>query len=235
MKIIDKNKDYYDYLQYQLKDDKYTFDRRSSYNLSKEEFMESLTGISLTERLAHCGHGDDRQFILQVGANYWFMNLHITGYRYDGPCGYANGYTLELIDHWVDFNKPRVALKLSCITFYFHTLSVGGILNMALVDIHDKKVLKAIKEAVRAYDYKIVTTYDSFSINRNGESEKKTIPILQHIGIPSIIPAEDIYRALEEHFNLLVTESERSESIGLTNKEKIVNHGFDLKTSFRGK
>jgi hypothetical protein len=45
----------------------------------------------------------------------------------------------------------------------------------------------------------------------------------------------DIYNAFEEYFSLERTSTERTESVGLTDKEKITNHGFDTKISFRGK
>ena len=38
MRIIDSNKDYYDFWQNIWRDDTVTFDRRDSYDLSKEEF-----------------------------------------------------------------------------------------------------------------------------------------------------------------------------------------------------
>ena len=44
----------------------------------------------------------------------------------------------------------------------------------------------------------------------------------------------DIYLAIEEYFSLEREASERRESIGLTNDDKITNHGFDTKISFRG-
>jgi len=45
----------------------------------------------------------------------------------------------------------------------------------------------------------------------------------------------DIYLAFEEYFATQITNNERTESTGLTDKEKIENHGFDTKVSFRGK
>lgn len=40
--------------------------------------------------------------------------------------------------------------------------------------------------------------------------------------------------SLEEHFSHEKTSSERTTSVGITDKEKIENHGFDVRTSFRG-
>ena len=45
----------------------------------------------------------------------------------------------------------------------------------------------------------------------------------------------EMFLSLEEYFSLEKQANERSESIGLTDKERIENHGFSTKTSFRGK
>lgn len=45
----------------------------------------------------------------------------------------------------------------------------------------------------------------------------------------------EIYLSLEEYFLLEKSSLERVSSINITDKEKIENHGFDVKTSFRGK
>ena len=60
------------------------------------------------------------------------------------------------------------------------------------------------------------------------------VPNLGKIGIASIISAQDMYLEtidfISKHF-----AKEMEVSIPQTNNEKIVGHGFDLKTSFRGK
>ena len=54
-------------------------------------------------------------------------------------------------------------------------------------------------------------------------------------GIATIVLPEDIYNAFDEYFSLEKTASESTIAEGTTNKDKIINHGFDTKTSFRGK
>ncbi len=60
------------------------------------------------------------------------------------------------------------------------------------------------------------------------------VPNLNDIGIPKIIHAQAVYLEtvdfISKHFS-----KEVEVSVPQTNKEKIVGHGFDLKTSFRGK
>lgn len=56
--------------------------------------------------------------------------------------------------------------------------------------------------------------------------------ILKNIGIPSIIPPKQIYYGMETYLFSLKND-QNCESKGLTDFERIVNHGFDKKTSFR--
>jgi hypothetical protein len=56
--------------------------------------------------------------------------------------------------------------------------------------------------------------------------------ILKETKLPSILNAEDIYNAIEEWL------SHKKDDVvhdSMTDKEKIVSHGFDTKESFRGK
>jgi hypothetical protein len=45
----------------------------------------------------------------------------------------------------------------------------------------------------------------------------------------------DVFCSIEEHFSREKTAAERTEPLGATNNDKIIMHGFDTKTSFRGK
>ena len=56
--------------------------------------------------------------------------------------------------------------------------------------------------------------------------------ILKNIGIPAMISPEKIYYGMETYLFSLKNDKD-CESTGLTDCEKIVNHGFDKKTSFR--
>ena len=77
---------------------------------------------------------------------------------------------------------------------------------------------------------------DRQRVNIGGnEWVEKHIPLLKSCGLASRINPLDIYLAFEEYFSQEKTASERSESVGLTDKERIENHGYDVKTSFRGK
>lgn len=64
---------------------------------------------------------------------------------------------------------------------------------------------------------------------------EKHIPLLKATGFADQIDPLSIYLAFEEYFSLEKSSTERTESIGLTDREKIENHGFDIKRSFRGR
>ena len=62
-----------------------------------------------------------------------------------------------------------------------------------------------------------------------------TYPILKACGISNLIEPDVMYHAIDEYFSLMKQTSETTVAQGTTNEDKIVNHGFDKKTSFRGK
>jgi hypothetical protein len=86
---------------------------------------------------------------------------------------------------------------------------------------------------INDYNFKLLMkqSADSVSWNRKYE-EAYPLPILVNSGLPSIIPAEDVYQGLEQYFSSKSNDVSR-ESDGLKDVEKAVNHGFDKKTSFR--
>ena len=72
-----------------------------------------------------------------------------------------------------------------------------------------------------------------YPLNGNSYNNIKNsdIYILEKTGIPSIINAEDIYLAFDEYFRSL--KDDIDVETDLTDNDKIINHGFDKKTSFR--
>ena len=74
-----------------------------------------------------------------------------------------------------------------------------------------------------------------FQVQEGEQKEERHIPILKDLGIPQWIEPLDIYLALEEYFMKQKTDTERIDPIGQTNDDKIIVHGFDTETSFRGK
>ena len=230
MRIIDKNSDFYDYLQ--DKSDTIVFDRRGSKMLDKHDVGKGFDLIRRKE--------DDkyRFILLQCGATYWLLLATVTDRDID--LWYANDYKLELLAVWKNHFKPRVVIKMDILYFNCsHILSGPNIFESTYSYDKIKQNINTLKKMVDTNDYKVsYNITDSISKDYNfatrTSSTKFCPPILKNTGIPSVISAQEIFSALEEHFSLLKTEAERTEALGITNNDKITMHGFDVKTSFRG-
>lgn len=231
MRIIDNNKDFYDYCQSIYPDNTFTFDRRDSYNFSREEFASHFKKERPRSRYWDSRRNGIYHILLQVCHTFWLFKLTVlTTDDYE----ICLSYNIELLSSWKNFNSKRELLKLSTIrpnipySFYFEKSST------------DEKYLTAIIDAINRNDYKTEKVFNSFKLIKSAKDfasgiEEKHIPILKNIGIASLINPQDIYFALEEYFSMEKTDSERTEAVGTTNNDKIIMHGFDLKTSFRGK
>lgn len=202
MRIIDKNKDFYDY--FQDYDSDIVFDRRGSHILTNEE----LNVWVLWSR----HKADDKYFLLQIGYTNWLILAKPTKINQDGYGGYTvEDFSLELIEMWKDYNKS-VDFKFGEIkTHYTLEYLTSKKFNHKTVLIDDIKLGN--------FEYK------------NNFTEKSLI-ILNKTKLPSILNAQDVYLAIEEWL------SHKKDDIvhdSMTDKEKIVSHGFDTKSSFRGK
>lgn len=235
MRIIDNNKDFYDYCQNIYPDDAFTFDRRNSYNLSKEEFAGNFT-VDLRwlnrKHILRSVWDYNKIIVLQVCNTFWMFRLTITKTDSYGRC---EDYNIILLNRWQDYDVKREKLKLYQPMFYYTTVGFQD-------NLEDPKTIKNMKQAIHTNDLKDVKIFNKFNVAKSTTIAKgcwdyqiKTIPILKNIGIAALVDPQDIYFALEEYFSMEKTDSERTEAIGTTNNDKILMHGFDLKTSFRGK
>lgn len=59
------------------------------------------------------------------------------------------------------------------------------------------------------------------------------MPILKACGIAELVDPVSVFCAIEEHFSMEKAASETTEAKGITNEDKVIMHGFDVKTSFR--
>lgn len=221
MRIIDKQHDFYDYLQDPT--DTIVFDRRGSFILTKEMILNKVVD-RYTANLRYYVryvHDPKKYLILQCGATYWHICLTLSDDN--------NDYTLELVNKWKNYNKPRVLIELYTYQFNY--------LRIPLKDLSNKSTEPFTKgyfdkDKVISHNVKIT---DNNNAKHGCIKEIQTIPILTACGIADIVDPVDIFTAIEEHFSLLKTEAERTEPLGASNDDKITMHGFDTKTSFRGK
>lgn len=215
MRILDKNTDFYDYMQYMYRDDTYVFDRRNSFMLTKE---------MLCSHLGWYDHRKTGYMLLQVCNTFWLFKANL---EYDKSFSYrVADYELLLIGNWKDYNVQRVLYKLCTVKFNFFKIR----------KLEDEMSSSELIDTVKHGDYETVETINKFTIYNGDHTKKvKTIPLLSECGLSKYIEPLDIYLALEEYFSLKTQANERTEPIGATNEDKITRHGFDLKTSFRGK
>ena len=230
MRIIDKNHDFYDYMQ--SPSDTIVFDRRNSFLLTKE---------MVCNKLKYTSDDKHRILLLQCGARFWLILLTVT--KTEGNTSLYNekpiDYTLELLDHWADYNKPRRIISLEEISLRCNVF--GYDMFLGKMDFYDmiKKNVSRIRVAVEYNEHKVLTNFNTLIVStdhKNGWTEKTyDIPLLNACGIKNIISPDSIFAAIEEHFSMEKSEAETTEAKGATNDDKIVMHGFDTKTSFRGK
>lgn len=203
MRIIDKNRDFYDYFQDYNSD--IVFDRRGSHILTNEE----LNTWSLYNR--YKSEFTDKYFLLQIGYTNWLILAKPTNIDKD-TYGYftVNDFSLELIEMWKNYNKS--------IDFKFGVISS----NFSIEYLYSKKWEHGkFIDDVKLGNFKYTKDF----------TEKSPI-ILNKTKLPSILNAQDVYLAIEEWL------SHKKDDVvhdSMTDKEKIVSHGFDTKESFRGK
>lgn len=203
MRIIDKNRDFYDY--FQDYDSDIVFDRRGSRILSNEE----LNAWSLYNR--YKSEFTDKYFLLQIGYTNWLIlakpiNIDKNTYGYFT----VNDFSLELAEIWKDYNKS--------VDFKFGEIKIHYTLEYITSKKFNHKTALIDDIKLGNFEYK------------NNFVEKSPI-ILNKTKLPSILNAQDIYLAIEEWL------SHKKDDIvydTMTDKEKIVSHGFDTKSSFRG-
>ena len=224
MRIIDKKHDFYDYLS--DPEDTLVFDRRDSFIVSKDYIYSRLDWIRYYKEFNY------RFLVLQCGATYWLLLLTITSKEY------MNGnYDVELLATWKNFNKKRELLKLDLISFISYFLTDK---NRKISYDKIKENVDKIKNMIDTNDYTSECVLcDSVHHHYNYKTKETDItfepPILAATGLGAVIDPMQMFLSIDEHFSLLKTESERTDPIGMTNNDKITSHGFDTKTSFRGK
>ena len=226
MRIIDKIADYYDYLQDPT--DKLVFDRRGSFLLTKEMFCKKIRLIR------YFGESKYRFVLLQCGATFWLFLVTIT--EWDAEHN-PTDYNIELLSTWKDYDKKRELLKLDLISIH----RIYGMRDWKTREFDYEKILARvsdIKNEIIHKNYDVennIGSYIKVTSSKGGSvEEKQHIPILRACGVGNLIEPIEMFCAIEEYFSLEKTASERTEPVGSTNDDKIIMHGFDTKTSFRG-
>ena len=237
MRILDKNKDFYDYLQYMYVDDTVTFDRTDSFIITKEDMCNHLWVHK------HMDVGNCQFVLLQVCHTFWLFYVEITKIE-KHESWYTRfsitDYDVSLVKCWKNYDLPRKLIRLNLINF-------GWRVGFSIWDLpmKERRNVDYKAQVIKHADYVDAVNHNNYDIEKSidedtvrlgsGEIVTKHIPIIKQTGLSTYIDDEEIYHSLEEYFSLQKQDSERTESIGITDKEKIENHGYDVKISFRGK
>ena len=208
MQILDKNKDFYDFYQNIYIDKTYTFDRRKSVYFHKEEWNEIF-------------YNNERNYIyyvLQVGYSRYLYKITYLGVS-TGWIIHLDNYKVELVKYWKNYDN--------------------------LVDFEF-----GIAEELRNYGYKNDYRYDRSRYEKqsidslyntkllkaylyDSRLKDRSYPILCESGIASCTDSHQLYMDIEEWLSAQKERELRTESKDITDKQKIVNHGFDTRESFR--
>ena len=225
MQIIDKIKDYYDYLQYEFGqvDKDSTFDRRRSVLLSEEDFFK------------YC-YKDEV-------ARYFRYIKKYSHYRYE-----ESNYILVLLEigniqYILKYENMKIIIKNSITNEYSvkGNVLIDQIFNMGFHLLPDAITLTHFRERIKFEGYqnhlqrwnRFHKMRDPTDIDVPAELYKDSFknPILKNTLIPSIINDRDVYNALDNYFRSKYNE--KVIDIKNTDIQKAENAGFDKKSSFR--
>ncbi len=207
MYIVDKNRDYYDYLShiYGL-DKRIVFDRRGSIKLSDEDI------VNVTNYLRYRWYGNN---------NDYFIILEIGNVQYLIEISKIKSKEIELIEKFISCSMEIIYVFRNNIHYYESYISIRGA-NIKSRWKWKKSTKK--REYILNDNYKdIITAYNN--------DRSIDLPILAETQITSLINEEEIWKELQNYISSL--NNDKDVSIPMTDVEKAVNHGFDKKTSFR--
>ena len=245
MRILDTNSDFYDYLQNVYIDKSITLDRTDSFVLEKQEILDYLSSCKYMKVGTFC------YMLLQVCNSLWLFILEVTeaeesiwNKQYHIKRYEVKNYDLELLHTWKNYDLERKLIDLSIIKLKIGSPQFRR--SAEFPSYMERKSLTAkelahkrcdiIVDAINHKNYEVDRAFNQDKVSvGSGRFEWKHIPILKKVGISNHVDHQEIFSALEEYLSLQKKDAERTESADLTDIEKVENHGFDTKISFRGK
>lgn len=215
MRIIDKNKDYYDYFQGIYRDDSIIFDRRNSVFLTDNDIYNQFPYLSRWEK-----EFKDIHFLLQIGYSNWLIKCSVTETKIESTGTIRpSDYSLELVEYGKDYNN--------CYPLRFGKVDKNYSVEFMFSKNFDvnSKIIDDIKH--NNYKIKHIDSYSTYQ-----DDNFTTYFIFKDTKIPSIIDAFTLYQSFEEYFSHLKDDVNYD---NMTDKEKIESHGFDKDYSFRSR
>jgi hypothetical protein len=234
MQIIDrKNKDYYDYISYQYRDNTTTYDRRGSFVVDDNYLVWFIANHYGTFATLDGNFPKEVIFFLEVGnvqylislSKLEFANKHVPrpvykpGIRWMLPSDIKlKNFEIELIYKYEE-NKHFLPapMSISCVWREFSDRNPPY--------CHKITRLNEFGKPSDCRQFKITNCgkiLPEYFINN---------PILKNSKIPSIIVPSEINKNLENYFSGFYRD--KTIEIQMSNKEKIISKGFDPVTSFR--
>ena len=168
MRIIDKNNDFYDYLQNIYPDRSLTFDRTDSYLLTKEIMCEELSYARRRYGIGARDYENQMFLLLQICNTFWLFLVNITKENeYNRP----TDYTIELITTWKNYSKPRSVIDLDVIDLDW-TVEKMLFKNRHKDRAYDMERLKdrvdTITQAIDSNNFKYRTSFNEHTIIKGG-------------------------------------------------------------------
>lgn len=209
MYILDKNKDFYDYLSHTYGVDKaITFDRRGSKVLTQEELRDQVVNDS------YCGihSGTSRFFILEIGNLQFLFQIE--------------KITLIQKENWVKGIRPIWDGSWSLIKTYAEgkhhfKREITIVPCMVRYEINWKKHNK---------DVQIGPSFKE-SVTSLRIDQAIELPIISNTVLPGFLDTFTIWSELSNFIS--AKKNDKDVDLKMTDVERAVNHGFDKKTSFR--
>jgi len=169
MRIIDKNKDFYDY--FQEYDSDVVFDRRGSYILTNE-------GLNLWKMSRYKIESKGKPLLMQIGYTNWLISAQATKVNEDKYGYYSvEDYSLELIEMWKDYNKS--------VDFKFGEIKVSHSIEYFFSKKFNHKT--PLIDEIKLGNFEYVNNF----------CEKSPV-IFSKTKLPSILNPQDIYMAIDE-------------------------------------
>jgi hypothetical protein len=251
MKIIDKYKDYWDHQAHLYGDDPMpVYDRRGSTKFTHKELIRRIVyddfsaGSLLDSYTRNC---EKQMKTVHVGVSKTFpIKMRFDSEKYEfGVIIGRNIYLFHIIQLSITYTyisqHPFVTEReFNGDIELFNKFSLKkdlGYKPIHLVKAHHQTYDAKMNWRQHFFNKEFEDVIEYPELKTNVIIEKKSSfncenPILIGTKISFLIPAEDIYKELDNYLRSFYNDKDQ-QSKGLTDVDKAINHGFDKKFSFR--
>lgn len=235
MRILCKEKDFYDYVGYgENSSEDVTFDRRNMWMIKREgedadyDTIYHVIDTLLTDRERHA----EGVIGIFIGYALYIVKLTATPREtsYDSVKPFK--YSAELIAarkcYDIKHSLPIEFVKIETSIYDYSFWRLKSWKSYTNAQKDEDFLIKEYKEGNVA-NWKLKPAFEKSwaFVDINGK-----IPILKNTFVPKLIDAKEVYYNIEEWLISQYNDVDQ-ESEGLTDVDKAINHGFDKRSSFR--